>query len=168
MEIQKDNWTTFFEVINEMENGYVLASLTDQYVVDRWPMAYHSFVWEDMKDKVLEIRVFNEEKEIKLFRTDVGREFQMRTKDEEGLLVDEYMDEYQYLDIDEKRSQKLFTEKQLVRATGGGTYHLPLEEMKDACLQVRYYFRRDEETGVADICDWRAVKFLKREEENDG
>lgn len=166
MEIQDKNWDEFWELAEKQNDGFVLASLTDEYIVDGWTEQTDFSTLkeniENKKNKVLEIRVFNQEQELKLFRTDIGQVFHKRTINDTNLSKDDYIEEQQYLDIDTKRSAALFKEEHKVRATGGGVYHLPpqIKQIEDVRLKVRYYFQKDEETGVASIRDWRAVEFL--------
>ena len=155
-EKKQDIWEQWTEETKQMK-GYVLAELTDRYIVDKWPLEKTPKLLENHRSKVLEIRVFNKEREVKLFRGDIGREFRMRTLDEKGENV-EYYDEEQFLDIDTKRSAKLFNDTYEVYATGGGRYHLPLTSMKDAKIVVRYHFGKYEDSGQARIEDWRAVE----------
>ena len=63
------------EYLKEADNerGYILASLTDEYIVDKWPMEYCNL--KGKEDKILEIRIFNDDKELKIYRTDIGKEF---------------------------------------------------------------------------------------------
>ena len=131
-------WEQWREETKQME-GYVLAELTDCYIVDSWPLVRTPELLDNQINKVLEVRVFNKEREAKLFRGDIGRAFRMRILDEKGKNV-EYYDEEQYLDIDTKRSAKLFNDTHEVYATGGGRYYLPLMSMEDAKIVIRYYF----------------------------
>ncbi|MBR5315364.1 MAG: hypothetical protein IKU44_01125 [Firmicutes bacterium] len=148
---------TFIAEAKNIENGYVVASLTDAYIVDFWPMEKDSL--DGKEGKILEVRVFNEEKEIKMFRTDISKEFRMRIREDAGETETEYFDEEQLLDIDTKKSAKSFAEEHMVYATGGGRYFLPLADMKGAAVKIRYYLDSYKESGQARICDWRLVTF---------
>lgn len=142
--------------------GYVVASLTDEYIVDNWPMMHASL--EGKEAKWLEVRVFNAENEIKLFRTSIGKEdFYMREIANEKAKPEDAFDEVQILDIDTLRSKSLFESVGEVFTTGGGKYFLPLENtianMENAKVRIRYYLDKYEKTGQARICDWRLVDF---------
>lgn len=164
MEKQDQKWNEFWELAEEQDDGFVLASLTDEYIVDDWNKQVEFLGAK--RNKLLEIRIFNKVQELKLFRTDIGHAFHMRIKNDKDLSEDEYIEENQYLDIDTKRSEELFKKEHKVRAIGGGVYHLPskINEIDNVQLKVRYYFQKDEETGVASIGDWRVVEFLCEEE----
>lgn len=137
--------------------GYMIASLTDQYVVDEWPSTEKIFVEEscreDLNKKLLELRIFNKQQEMKAFRSDVSKEFLFREKTDVD--ADDYFDEWQYLDIDSTKE----VSGQKVTATGGGVYKLPLGSKVDAKICIRYYLGRYSETGQAIIQDWRCVDF---------
>ena len=160
MDEQKNQeiWEQWEKAVNQM-TGYVLAELTDNYVVDVWPSEHMRELLETQKWKVLEIRVFNSEKEMKLFRGDIGSTFRLRTLDESGKDTEDYYDEEQYLDIDTRRSAELFQRSQDVYTTGGGQYHLPLNRMNEARIMIRYHIGKYEDSGQARIEDWRVVDF---------
>ena len=163
----------FLERAETMADAFIVASLTDEYIVDHWP---------DMKgiasngerntlsgkeDKILEIRIFNEEEERKLFRGDIGRSFHERRISDSDL-KEEYYDESQLLDIDKKRSEESFSKTGRVRTIGGGSYYLPLPTMEEARVLVRYYLSRYEDSGQARISDWRLVKFQNEKRSREG
>lgn len=152
----QDIWRQWTEETTPMK-GFVLAELTDRYIVDNWPLVHTPEILDLQKNKILEIRVFNKEREVKLFRGDIGRDFRMRILDESDKSV-EYYDEEQFLDIDTKRSEKIFKDTNEVYATGGGRYYLPLKSMDDAKIVIRYHFGKYEDSGQARIKDWRAVE----------
>lgn len=154
----------FLKQAEAMTDAFIVASLTDEYIVDDWPemKGMASNGEENMlagkEDKVLEIRIFNEEEERKLFRGDIGKHFHERRISDNDLKED-YYDESQLLDIDKKRSEESFLKTGRVRTMGGGSYYLPLQSMEDARVLVRYYLSRYENSGQARVCDWRLVKF---------
>lgn len=138
---------------NKAVSGYMVASLTDRYIVDTWPTT------EILDEKkVLEVRIFNQDREARLFRTDIGKAFSYSLMDDTEPGRD-YMDEWQYLDVDTKKSEMSFAEQKIVYATGGGKYRLPLERMENAGVLIRTYFTRNEETGLAQIGGFRLVTF---------
>ena len=101
---------------------------------------------------LLEVRVFHETAELKIMRPTIGDMFHYRLIDDTSLTVEQYIDEDHYLDIDEKRSvDNSYT------ATGGGTYTLPVANAKK--IRIRNYLIYDEQ-GIAQITDFRAVKYL--------
>jgi len=151
-------WDAFMAEAKNIESGYVVAALTDEYIVDLWPMEHDSL--EGKESRLLEIRVFNEEKEVKLSRTDILKEFRMRIRDDNTMdPKQDYYDEVQILDIDTQKSAKHFESTHQVYTTGGGRYFLPLAGMESARVKIRYYLERYEESGQARICDFRLVTF---------
>ncbi len=156
-------FTDFWEKCQEIKSGYMVAAMTDAYLVDVWPMEQYKID----EAKLLEMRVFNTEQERKLFRSDISKEFvcrEIRDTAENDRDYSDYYDEYQYLDIDTKRSEKSFREDRMVYTTGGGRYHLPLSSMEDVMVQIRMYFERYPETGQARVFDWRVVDFVREQE----
>ena len=143
--------------------GFLAAAYTDKYEIGCWPQDET----ELDEDKLLEIRVFNQDREVKFFRADLSKEFRMREIDDtvsgiqNGRDYTEYMDECQYLDIDTVRSEKRFAESHEVITTGGGRFFLPAENMKDAKVIIRSYFEKDSKFGQARIFDWRVVGFME-------
>lgn len=141
----------------EIQTGWFIAELSDEYIVDEIS-EMNSDEWglSEKENKVLEIRAFNEKMEYKLFRTNISKEFAYRAiKDGENIA--EHIDEEQFLDIDEARSMNLNNGN--VVTTGGGLYHLPLKNHKNARIKVRYYLEKYAKTGQARVADWRLVGF---------
>ena len=155
----------------DIQRGYVIAALTDRYIVDRWPLAEGN--WPDGK-KVLEIRVFNESGENKLVRGDVSESFRFRSISDATDGRDSF-DEWQYLDIDTSKGRRREDDKTavmggehsekegVVTTTGGGSFYFPFEQDvqpgQNARVCIRYYLGKYEETGQARVEDWRVVGF---------
>ena len=136
------------------ENGWMIAMLTDDYLVERWPGSSRPD-----PEKLLELRIFDANMECRLFRGDIGQEFHYRKLSDQD--DRDTFDEVQYLDIDSRASEK--EPGEYVISTGGGRYHLPLENTKDVRIKVRYYLDQYEQTGQARISDWRIVEFMEGE-----
>lgn len=170
----KINFEQFLEKTNDMKNSFVVATLTDSYYVARYDdwrkdVSFHTF---DTR-KVLEVRVFNANREEKIFRMTVQAEKQSSPaegtfwyrKREDDKFDDECMfDEEQYLDIDTTDKEgKSETEKEYTSVTGtrGGEYRLPIKHTSDAKVEIRYYLTKDHETGQAYVADWRLVRFVE-------
>lgn len=161
------NMKDYFEKASQEIKGldsWIIVQMTDQYLVDKW---------QEMKDnlekieerKVLEIRIFNKDKEMKLFRSDVGKEvFLYRLRDDTGCLdgLESTIDEFQYLDINEDRSKNSFQESNEVYTINGGKFRLPLKNMENAGIVIRHYLDYYEETGQVKVIDWRAVELKNR------
>ncbi len=137
----------------DIKKGWFIAELSDEYIVDDISELNSDKCSEN---KVLEIRAFNDDMEHKLFRTDISRDFHYRVIKDSDYGTDQTIDEVQILDIDTARSEGL--RDGYVMTTGGGKYHLPLEKYYKACVKIRYYLERYEETGQARVADWRIVK----------
>lgn len=105
------------------------------------------------EEHLLELRIFTDEKELKIMRPTMDDEFSYRLIDD-TLGEYEFIDEKHYLDIDTKKSNG--TE---YTATGGGKYTLPLEDAER--VLIRNYISYDKQ-GLAQITDFRVVKYLKR------
>ena len=153
-------YTDFINMIPAGFNGYVLAQLTDEYLVDCWPQEKDGLAGKEAK--LLELRVFNPEAEYKLFRSRMGASFKARCIDDS--LAEpkrDYFDQEQYLDIDTVRSEETREQGKVV-TTGGGEYRLPLRfaDLQEAKIWIRYYFDQYESTGQAKIADWRVVEFV--------
>lgn len=115
---------------------------------------------------LLEIRLFNENTEIRASRPETGMPFIWRIIDDsrfrEALSGDETFEdrtytEQQYLDIDStKSSGRNYT------ATGGGHYTLPVENAEK--LEIRSYCIFDD-NGILKIVDFRIVRILAKGEQ---
>ena len=155
----------FVKKIPDIFNGYVAAQLTDEYVLGSWQNKRSELC--NNESKVLEIRVFDANCEYRLFRGNIGKAFiyrEINDKNEGKEPYKDYWDEDQYLDIDTAASSESFIENGEVRTTGGGRYSLPLVDMTDAMVTVRYYFGCYD-SGQAKISDWRLVGFKTTEGE---
>lgn len=115
---------------------------------------------------LLEIRLFNENAEIRASRPEIGMPFTWRIIDDsrfrEALSGDETFEdrtytEQQYLDIDSTKSfGRNYT------ATGGGHYTLPVENAEK--LEIRNYCIYDD-NGILKIVDFRIVRILAKGEQ---
>ena len=108
---------------------------------------------------MLELRVFDNKKEWKLFRSDLGKDFYIRCEDDNDKKEGEdYFDEVQLLDIDRSWSSK---DSREMYTTAGGKYNLPkdISDLDRATIRVRHYFGVDNESGQAFIRDYRLVDF---------
>lgn len=109
-------------------------------------------------DKLLEIRCFDENGEFHAVRSTVMEDrFDAREITDDSL-YDGNFDEKHFLDIDSAKTEE--NNDGWIYATGGGRYHLPVQNAQK--LVVRYYYRFDD-NGIARKCDWRLVGFWKKE-----
>ena len=152
-------WENYKDQI-KMSEGYAVIMLTDNFIVDRYPLSVKNeqLLEASVEQKLLDMRVFNEKIEYRLFRTDAGKEFKFCLLSDEKR---EFFDDFHYLDIDDKRSEETFKKDGTVWATGGGYYGLPLEDYHNAKVIVRNYVGYDEDTGQAYVKAWRLAGFKK-------
>ena len=104
---------------------------------------------------LLEVRVFTEKKELRIMRPTIADAFTYRLIDDTAGDYDN-IDENQFLDIDTEKSSGMS-----YVATGGGAYSLPIENAEK--VQIRNYISYDEQ-GIAQITDFRIVKYLRKGE----
>lgn len=148
----------FWSCADGIERGFIFAMLTDEILWERWPLEPdRKKFFQEKERKLLDVRVFDREREVRISRSDAGREFQGRSLNDQKETPEfqDYFDEEQFLDIDDKRSEELFAREGKVQATGGGKYRLPLSDFRNAKLQIRNYLGYYEESGQAYVKDWR-------------
>ena len=147
--------TCFNHAITRLGRGYVIAMLTDHLYIQL--LEKEELDREALYKKAIEVRIFNENEEVKWFR-DADRKLRCREIDDRKRNMDifTFWDEWQYLDIDERRSKP---EKGIAYATGGGKYELPLNDYTDIRIKIRNYLEYEEDTMQLYISDWRVVGF---------
>ena len=137
------------------DRPFFVAQYTDKFDVGIWNKDIIKNV-----NKLLELRVFDKNKEWKLFRSDIGKDFSYRCQKEDDNKEEgvDYFDEVQLLDIDTKRSSK---DSRKMCTMAGGKYNLPkdISDFDRAAIRVRHYFGVDNESGQAFIRDYRLVDF---------
>lgn len=154
-----------FSVVSKEFTGYYTAALTDEFVTGAWPEESHKITDEKKIDKVLELRVFNEDGEYKWFRGNIGSEFTYRKlfDSESGDEYEEPIEESQLLDVDSTRLGG-----RRVHTANGGSYELPFEVKTGdtPCVKVKYYVPRynpdDKGTVHAYVKDWRLAGFFPK------
>lgn len=137
------------------------AEQTDRYDVGYWNADALPGIREE---NLLSLRVFNEDKEVRLSRPDIGQPFALRTREdlEDADGRRSYLDEWQLLDVDDKRSKG-----ETFMTTGGGVYTFPLTQLRRPAVKVRYYMQSktgENESGLTYVADWRCVTFGEMEE----
>lgn len=159
----------------DMQEGYAFIALSEAsgtgnvgYVITKF--GQNALLKDQVADvdvsKLLDIRVVNKDREYRLFRNNIGSSFyenkivdlhnySEKNHEKPDYHENEYYDDIYYLDMDEKESREL--EGDMVKATGGGRYILPMDHKKNAGVRIRYYLTRNEESGVAGIKAWRIV-----------
>lgn len=153
---------------DEIDKGFIFAMLTDEILWENWPLNPEGKkLFQEKEGKLLDVRVYNSKREVRVSRSDIGREFRGRSLNDEKDVPDkqDYFDEVQYLDIDDTASEMLFASEGKVQATGGGRYPLPLPGFKNAKIRIRNYLGYYEETGQAYVKDWRLKDLFQEGDE---
>lgn len=144
-----------YGVVTEDINLFINKKIQGGSMIAMYTEKFECTVQQSISDveHLLEIRIFTNEKELKIMRPTMEDDFSYRLIDD-TLSEYEYIDEEHYLDIDTEKS----TGTEYI-ATGGGKYTLPVENAEK--VLVRNYISYDEQ-GLAQITDFRVVKYLKR------
>lgn len=122
-------------------------------------------------NKLLELRVFNENREYRAYRDNLSElSFEERIVSDDPKKYSSCYDELQYLDRDDKRITAEGKGNELF-ATGGGRYFLPEKAIKKRKVLVRTYLKADD-YGMEYAADWRIVGYrdaaLTSEEDQNG
>ncbi len=142
------------------ENTFFIAQYSDRVEVEKWREGIR------LEEKnLLELRIFDRDKEWKLFRSSLGQDFSWRCRDDnqpDGTRLQEgedFFDEIQLLDIDIPRSKAAPSHMQFT--TAGGSYCLPADppDLDRAGIRIRHYFGVEEASGQAFVKDYRLVGF---------
>lgn len=117
-------------------------------------------------EKLLELRIFSKEQEICYRRSCIGERFQWRIATEENcILGNDYLIQYQTLDINEKRVEKEGNPvdengNRILYTTVGGKYKLPLNGYEDSAKIISYIVY--DRNGMAKIADYRLCGFVQK------
>ncbi len=118
--------------------------------------------------RLIELRIFSEQAELRISRMNIGADFYWRYIDDDAFntalknvrneflskLENRIYDEKHFLDIDSKKSGGFnYT------TTGGGSYSLPIEDAEK--IKIRNYLDYDQ-NGIAVISDFRIIGFLRK------
>ena len=133
---------------SRIQNGTMIVMTTEKF--DCFPQGKI----EDV-EHLLELRIFTESKELKIMRPAISDSFTSRIIEDDSKAKYDAIDEDQYLDIN---TQKSTPDEYTYIATGGGSYHLPIKNAEK--VRIRNYISFDEH-GIAQITDFRVVKFLR-------
>ena len=148
----------FAEKVCKMDNGSVVVVCTDKFEVFTQKQFMQAYSEKKVAiEKVLDIRAFDEQKEIRLMRDYVSSAFAMYDIEDSVMKesgYDQFVD-YQYLDIDCKKSKELDGE---VYATGGGKYLYPYDYGEETKAKIVNYVKYDE-NGQSMLMAWRLAGF---------
>lgn len=144
--------------------AYVLAYYTDAFRAG-WADQMLAEVESNM-DKLLELRVFNENRELWLHRSALGSPFAWRLA-AEGEKKPEEKEEYcfetrQLLDLGEgPDAEPAFDQDGLrvLKTEAGRSFKLPITK-EERYVRIMNYVAYDE-NGIANAADWRLVGFAK-------
>lgn len=131
--------------------GYKIVSCSNSKTL-------YNLIDDNSVEKLLDIRVFNKDKEYRLFRSNLGKAFYKSKLDDSNSDDKDYYDDIYYFDIDDDKSRDL--PEDMVQTTGGGIYNLPINK-SNAGIRIRYYLKQDKESGIAMIANWRIVELVE-------
>lgn len=131
--------------------AFYSAEQTDCYDAGDWNQSAFDKIREE---NLLVLRVFNDAKEIRISRSDIGADPKRR------ILVDadekrEHFDEWQLLD-----QRDIHDSGRIVKGIHGSDG----AALESPAVQIRYYTDRQEDPhtpGLTYISDWRCVKFCE-------
>jgi hypothetical protein len=157
-----------------------LSYYTDEFKAQRVRNTAEQALIKDI-DKLLEIRIFNADREFLARRSNVGGGFSWRLTDDKSLDdkangTKPFYDSYQDLDInDDKLEEDGQTGQVDLYTTVGGKYSLPSDILYDEksvnCkaratkIKLRNYLKYDN-IGMATVVDTRMCGFVEKQEEN--
>lgn len=159
---------------NMTEQAFYSAELTDQYKVGGWTADEMQWM-EDHQQNLLSIRVFNDQSEVRLSRSDIGTpDYVLRTIDDgengdrlplNACKQPMYIDDWQLLDVDTTWFNARNFKEGTYRTTGGGEYAFPLPQPREnqhPAVLIRHYLAskmEEGESGQTYVSDWRCVRF---------
>ncbi len=157
------------ELFDHLDNPVYLLLMTDSVCCGR---DHFSDVLNDSIGRLLEIRIFDTNRELWAHRSMLGQDFSWRTADDHFLKntvanpSDYKRVVIQKLDIDEKNTPSEAAARpgiRKLRATGGGIYELPVEKSENA-VSLTEYISYDHISNSAVFSDFRINGFASLEE----
>ena len=130
------------------------ATFTDEEWGGTLPELLGVLASDERLGRLLELRVFEESRELHAVRGQMGAKFSWRTAGEDDGTA-AYIDDIQHLDINGKYKS---SDPYAYRTMSGGVYRLPITDAER--IVVRNYIDFDAD-GLAQIVDFRVVKLLK-------
>lgn len=152
----KKSWDEFRDLLSKSAfsgTTYVYMELSDE--VGLYEYTPEIFDKKDLH-KVLQVRVFNRDKEIRAIRPYISsEEIYVRVMDDTDGTVRDSFDQMLYLDMD---NGSINEGNKRGKAINGGFYSLPFNAKAGLQLMVRNYLDYDD-CGQARISDWRLCGF---------
>ena len=141
-----------------LSDGRYLMGCTDSYNTGYWSVS----AFADIElASMLELRVFNSDREVLFFRSMLDEKIQWRVTDDTELEELDFFDSEQFIDINEEKSVYFADEKMMsLFTTVGGKYMLPIDQGQNA-VRIRKYISYDK-NGMAHVEDQRVVSFMKK------
>ena len=176
----KECGTSDLEGAHALVSAFLKAHPSSRYIcfhTDRFSAGADAA--KDLLESLLEMRVFDSNAELRLFRTSTGAEFQYRGADDESLkanlklleTTDSFLKDpahyrhpvYQVMDIDTtapayRKSERNDNGCRILRTIGGGNYALPLKGDENTGIVINYLCY-DPKTGVCRTADSRMAGF---------
>ncbi len=154
------DWKDYLPKI-DIKNGYAVIMFTDCFEIAEYPITDSETAEKldkDFASKLIDMRIFDEEKEYRIFRGDVSsKSFFFRKLDDSYSEIN--FDDEQFVDIDAVRTTADCINSGKARAIGGGFYKMPLKNVQNSRLdEIKIYIRNYvdyDEYGQAYIKDWR-------------
>lgn len=145
------------------EEWKFVVMLTDKFtggVIKDGSLGIKEAVWENL----LELRVFDGNQELRIFRESIGDSLRVRLTDDSSLSSADYFDETMLLNINRTIEAESVENGTMFSSVSGGKYVLPADADCDV-VKVRNYVIYDE-TGTAQAVDFRITGFAKGVNEN--
>jgi len=146
--------TVINRMVKEIDNGLYIAMYTDRFESGK---IKDECRFEDKY--ALEIRIFNEDKEVLLSRSSISEDFIWRyISDDKNLSNESYYVRYHVIDMNEPLSKDYLKNGNLsITSTGGGHYSLPITEGTKRIKMITYIDY--DENGMAYAADNRVCGF---------
>ncbi len=166
----KYDFVSDYGSVSESDLASVLGKIKARYMLLMYSAGMVECVSAgEIKDvgHLLEARLFSEDAELKIMRPTIGSDFSWRMIDDnrfkefcDNSAFDKTfenctLDEKHYLDINSELTEKGST---IYTATGGGRYVLPEGGLEKVLIRDYIYY---DDNGIANIADFRIVKFMK-------
>lgn len=132
-----------------------IAMMTDRFTSGKYTQ---DAMTTDICRELLEIRIFNENKEFLAARSTLDAIFQWRSTDDGSLVEGDQIVTAQFIDINEQKPSLLLENgNRTLFTTGGGAYSLPITESQKR-IKIKHYIGYDH-NGIAKIVDARICCF---------